>query len=132
MLVLLDQLPVLLTLSLLVTTHASLVEGVLSPLANLGYAAHGLEGSLDEIAVVSHENVAALSEGESGVVGHSLVVRAAERLGPGDLVGVALHLEVLMAFRFAEAEGLGIVAHYIGQWKALSNGWWIFIPNVIT
>jgi hypothetical protein len=77
MLVLLDQLPVLLTLSLLVTTHASLVEGVPSPLANLGYAAHGLEGSLDEIAVVPHGNVAALSEGESGVVGHFLVVRAA-------------------------------------------------------
>ena len=98
MLILLNQLPVLLTLSLLVATHAGLVEGALSPLPDLGYTAHGLEGGLDEIAVVSHGHVAALSEGEGRVDGHFLVVRATERLCPGELAGVALHLEVLVAF----------------------------------
>jgi hypothetical protein len=31
--------------------------------------------------------------------------------GPANLAGVALHLEVFMAFRSAEAEDCGIIAH---------------------
>jgi hypothetical protein len=111
-LVLLDELAVLLALALLVAAHARLVEGALPARPDLGDARHGLEGRLDEVAVVPHGDVAALRKGQGAVDGHLLAVRAAERLGPGQLARVALHLEVLVAFGFAEPEGLCIVAHW--------------------
>jgi hypothetical protein len=40
---------------------------------------------------------------------HLLAVRATESLGPADLTGVTLHLEVLVALGRAETEALGVV-----------------------
>lgn len=42
---------------------------------------------------------------------HLLAVGPPERLGPPDLPRVPLHLEVLVAFRPAETEGLCVVSH---------------------
>jgi hypothetical protein len=111
MLVLLDELPIVLALPLLISTHPRLVERAFPALPDLGHTGHCLESGLDQVAVVSDGDVAALGESEGGVDGHFLAVRAAERFCPGEFAGVTLHFEVLVAFGFAEAEGFGVVAH---------------------
>lgn len=109
-LVLLDQLPVLFTLALLISAHARLVEGTLSPRPNLRYSRHGLEGCLYKVAVVADRDVAALGKRKGAIDRHFLAVRTAERFCPRKFTRVALHFEVLVAFGFAEPKGFCIVA----------------------
>lgn len=66
---------------------------------------------MDQVAVVPHGDVAALGELQGRVDRHLLAGGLAERLCPRQLARVALHLEVLVAFRAAEAELLGVVSN---------------------
>jgi len=75
MLVLLDEFAVFGTLALLVALHAGLVEGAFAAGADLGYARHGVERCVDEVAVVADGDVAASGEGQGRVHGEFLVVR---------------------------------------------------------
>lgn len=78
--------------------HAVLPECVLAPFADFCDAVHGLDGILDELAVVSYGHVSTLLELVSGVDSHLLARCLAERFRPLDFARIALHLEVFVAF----------------------------------
>lgn len=104
---------VLFSLSALATfslVHPGFVECLLPSRLDLLNAGHGINGSLHELTIVSDGNVATLLEFEGRVVCHFLAACLTEGLGPADLAWIALHLEVFMAFGFAEAKAFGIVA----------------------
>ncbi len=82
------------------------VEVALSALLDLGDALHGTDGCLHQLAIISDGSVALSLKVKDRVCGHFLAAQLAEGLCPADLAGVALHLEVAVAFGAAEAENL--------------------------
>lgn len=107
----LDQFSVLLQLGGLVAPHSVLVEGPLSLEPDLLHLLHGLQSLLHEVSVVSHGHVSSGREGQGGIHHHLLASSLSERLGPSQLSGVSLHLEVLVALGSAETKLLGVVTH---------------------
>lgn len=66
---------------------------------------------MDQVSVVPYGDVSALGELEGRVDGHLLAGGLAEGLCPGELAGVSLHLEVLVALGAAKAKLFCIVAN---------------------
>lgn len=92
--------------------QTALGELVLSALADLLDSLHSLDGSVDEVAVVLDGGVSLLGElrqDERRVDNHFLATSGTVSLGPLELARLALHLEVLMAFRAAESKLTGVV-----------------------
>lgn len=84
----------------------------LATLPNFLHPLHGLHCRRDEISVVFDGHVALLGElgkDERRVHDHFFAARGAVALRPLQFPGLALHLEVLVAFGPAEAELSGIV-----------------------
>lgn len=98
--------------------HAALVEDALAALADLRDALHGLDRLLEELAVVADGHVAAGGELQGAVDHHLLAGVLAVGLGPLELAGVALHLEVLVALGSAEAERLACT---LPRWLASTH-----------
>jgi hypothetical protein len=89
-------------------------EGPLPPRPDLLHPFHRLQRRGDQVAVVLDGDVAPLGElAEQHVLvdDHLLAAQGAVGLGPLELPRLSLHLEVLVAFGAAEAEGAGVVAH---------------------
>lgn len=91
--------------------HPVLPEPVLPPLLDVGDAVHGLDGPHVEVPVVLDGFVLLVLELVDGVVADLLVVEFAMGLGPGQLSGVVLGLEVAVALGPAESECFAIVPH---------------------
>ena len=98
----------------------SLVEAFLTHLLNFLYTLHSLQSRSHKITIIFNGTVASLFEFESRVLckmnkeeektynTNILSVSSTESLGPANLTGIALQIEVLSAFRTAEAEYLEI------------------------
>ena len=96
----------------------SLVEALLAERLNLLHTLHSLQRGGHQVAVIFHRAVASLLELKCGVLGEMsgqikisyntdiLSIRTSERLRPADLSGITTQVEVLSAFRSAEAENL--------------------------
>lgn len=81
--------------------QATLREDTFSALSDLFDTLHGLEGRLDEVAVVLDGDIASLgelAEQEGRIDDHLLSVKSTVSLGPLELAWLSLHLEVLVAF----------------------------------
>lgn len=98
-------------LSLLVArklaSQSALGELAFASATDLLHTLHGVNRRRDEVAVVFDGGVALLRElrqHERRVHDHFLATAGAVRLGPFQLAGLALHLEVLVAFGPTESE----------------------------
>lgn len=95
------------------SSKSPLREDLLASLSDLLHAFHGLERSSHEVSVVLDGDVALLGElrdEQRRIDNHLLSVKRAMRLGPLQLARLALHLEVLMAFRATKSEIAGVIA----------------------
>ena len=72
---------------------------------------HGLDGPHVEVSVVLNGLILLMLKLVDGVVANLLVVELAMGLGPGQLSGVMLGLEVAVALGPAESECLAVVPH---------------------
>lgn len=93
--------------------QTALGEHLFAALANLLHTLHGRDGGCDQVAVVLDGGVALLGElreNQRRVHDHFLASGGAVALGPLQLSGLALHLEVLVALGPAEAELSGVIA----------------------
>jgi len=90
------------------------VESRLPPLLDALYALHGHDGLSHQIAIVLHGTIASFLEFERRIDGEFLTASLAVGLRPCHLAGIALLVEIAMAFGTAETKRLGIVAdeHY--------------------
>jgi hypothetical protein len=89
-------------------------ESPLPPRPDLLHPLHRLERGRHQIPIILEGNIASLGElAEQDILidDHLLAAEGAVGLGPLQLAGLPLHLEVLVAFGAAEAEGARIVAH---------------------
>lgn len=89
-------------------------EDTLAALADLLDALHGVDGGGDQVAVVLDGDVALLGElgqNQRRVHDHFLAAGGAVTLGPLQLAGLTLHLEVLVTLGTAETELSGIIAN---------------------
>jgi len=96
--VLLNQSLVLGLLTQLVARHPVLVKHTLALGLDFLRTFQGSDRRGHQVPIVTDWNVATLLELEGRVNGHLLASGLAEGLGPADLTGVTLHLEVLVAF----------------------------------
>jgi len=90
------------------------VESRLPPLLDALYALHGHNGLSHQISIVLHGTITSFLEFERGIDGEFLPASFAVGLRPCHLAGIALLVEIAVAFGTAETERLGIVAdeHY--------------------
>lgn len=91
----------------------ALGEHPLAALPDLLHSLHGLDGGGHEVAVVLDGDVALLGElgqHERRVDDHLLAPGGAVALGPLQLAGLTLHLEVLVALGPTESELAGVIA----------------------
>lgn len=93
--------------------QTTLGEDPLAALTDLFDTLHGMDGGGDQVAVVLDGDVALLGElgeHERRVDDHLLATGGTVTLGPLQLTGLTLHLEVLVTFGPAEPKLPGIVA----------------------
>lgn len=98
--------------------QAALRELLFSALADLLDSFHSLDGSVDEVAVVLDGGVSLLGElrqDKRRVDNHFLAASGTVSLGPLELARLALHLEILMAFRAAESKLTRVVPVTVRQ-----------------
>lgn len=108
--------------------QAALGELLLSALADLLDSLHSLDGSVDEVAVVLDRGVSLLGElrqDERRVDNHFLAASGTVSLGPLELARLALHLEILMAFRAAESKLTRVVPVIV---RLVLNFFFISVP----
>lgn len=97
MLVLLDNLPVGVALTLLIPSHAIAVEDTFTPGPNLLNPLHGRQRLRDQVARVARRDMATAGERERCVDDHLFAGRLAEGFRPLELAGVAYGGEALLA-----------------------------------
>ena len=98
------------SLSFLSRSHSIFPEASLSLLFDLRYTFHSTNSLNHQRPIILNGNIAPLFELKSLVDGHLLAESKPICFSPLNFSGIALHLEVFVAFRPTESEDFAIVA----------------------